>query len=120
MSRLLVHIVSGPQDPTRAALGLLVARTAVQLGHEVDVFFAGDATGMLRPETLEAAQGIGTGSANEHYGSLAASSGVRLFASGMSSRARGVTGQGLPGALEMALPTRLVELMFEADRIVTY
>ena len=120
MSRLLVHIVTGPQDPTRVALGLLIARTARHLGHDVDVFFAGDATSLLRAETLEAAQGIGTGSAKEHYESLATSPGVRLFASGLSSKARGVTGEGLPGTLEMAMPTRLVELIFEADRVVTY
>ncbi len=120
MSRLLVHIVTGPEDPTRVALGLLVARTARHLGHDVDVFFAGGATGVLRPETLEAAQGIGTGSAKEHYESLATTPGVRLFASGQSSKARAVTGAGLPGTLEMALPIRLVELIFEADRVLTY
>ncbi len=120
MSRLLVHIVSGPGDPTRVALGLLIARTARQAGHDVDVFFAGDATALLRPETLAVAHGIGTGSAKEHYESLASSPGVRLFASGLSSKARAITGEGLPGSLEMAVPTRLVELILEADRIVTY
>lgn len=28
MGKLLVHIATGPQNPTRAALGLLIARTA--------------------------------------------------------------------------------------------
>ena len=40
MTRLLVHIATGPENPTRAALGLLVARTALAKGDDVDLFFA--------------------------------------------------------------------------------
>ena len=32
MARFLVHIATGPENPTRAALGLLVARTATAGG----------------------------------------------------------------------------------------
>jgi hypothetical protein len=35
MSRRLVHITTGPENPTRAALGLPVARTALEGGHEL-------------------------------------------------------------------------------------
>lgn len=35
MGKLLVHITHGPEAPTRAALGLLVARAAVEEGHDV-------------------------------------------------------------------------------------
>lgn len=55
MARLLVHFATGPENPTRAALGLLVARTALEAGHEVEVFIAGDGVGILRTETLDAA-----------------------------------------------------------------
>ena len=72
VSRLLVHIATGPENPTRAALGLLVAKTALAAGHDVDLFFAGDGVGILRPETLDAGQGIGTGSLREHIDALVA------------------------------------------------
>lgn len=32
MARLLVHIATGPENPTRAALGFLVAKTALAAG----------------------------------------------------------------------------------------
>ena len=49
MSRLLVHIATGPENPTRAALGLLVAKTALAAGHDVDLFFAGDGVASSGP-----------------------------------------------------------------------
>jgi predicted peroxiredoxin len=120
MSRLLVHIATGPENPTRAALGLLVARTAAEAGHEVDLFIAGDGVGILRPETLELGAGIGTGSMREHVDALVAK-GARFFLSGMSSKARGISADGLGGlSATLAPPSKLVELTFEADRVLTY
>ncbi|MFL2945156.1 MAG: DsrE family protein, partial [Candidatus Poseidoniales archaeon] len=40
--RLLVHVITGVENPTRASLGLLVARSALEDGYDVDVFVAGD------------------------------------------------------------------------------
>lgn len=123
MGRLLVNIASGPENPTRAALGCLVARQALAGGHEVDVFFAGDGVDYLRPETAAAAQGIGTGSVADHVAALVAG-GARLFASGMSSKARAIDaaalGPDLGAAVSFATPDRLVELTFEADRALVY
>lgn len=120
MPRLLVHIATGPENPTRVALGLLIAKTALAAGHDVDVFIAGDGVAVLRPETLDAGHGIGTGSWREHVDGLVAG-GATLYASGMSSKARGLTGDALGGLpVTMAPPDRLVELVFAADRVLTY
>jgi predicted peroxiredoxin len=120
MPRLLVHVATGPENPTRVALGLLVARTARGAGHEVDVFIAGDGVGILRPETIDAGHGIGTGPFREHIDALVAG-GATLYASGLSSKARGLTPDGLGGLpVTMAPPDRLVELIMGADRVVVY
>jgi uncharacterized protein len=120
MSRLLVHVATGPENPTRAALALLVARTALEKGHAVDLFFAGDGVGLLRPPTLDVGAGIGTGSMREHVDALAAG-GARFFASGMSSKARGLTPEAFGGlTVELAPPDVLVQLAFDADRTLTY
>jgi uncharacterized protein len=119
MSRLLVHIATGPENPTRAALGLLVARSALGAGHAVDVFLAGDGVSVLRPETLDAGHGIGTGSMREHVDALVAG-GATLYASGMSSKARGITADAIGLRVTMAPPDRLVELAFSADRVISY
>jgi predicted peroxiredoxin len=120
VGRLLVHIATGPENPTRAALGLLVARTALAEGHAVDVFIAGDGVGLLRPPTADAGVGIGTGSIREHLDALVAG-GARFFASGQSSKARALTSEGVGGlSVEFAPPDVLVRLTFEADRVLTY
>jgi hypothetical protein len=63
-----------------------------------------------------ATQGIGTGSAAEHWQALR-EGGARLYASGMSSKARGVSADE---GVEMAPPDVLVRLIAEADRVVSY
>jgi predicted peroxiredoxin len=116
MARLLVHIATGPENPTRAALGLLVARSALDEGHDVSVFLAGDAVQLAREETGAAAQGIGTGSVSEHLAALK-EAGVTVFLSGMSSKARGVEGGE---GFELAPPQKLVELAMSSDTTLTY
>lgn len=119
MAKLLVHLATGPENPTRAALALLVAKTAAAEGHDVQVFLAGDAVDLVRPETAEATQGIGTGSVSEHWAALA-DAGVPLFASGMSSKARGVDASLRDGGVELVQPQKLVELVAWADTALTY
>jgi uncharacterized protein len=120
VARLLVHIVTGPENPTRAALGMLVARTALQSGHDVDVFFAGDGVGLLRAATLDAGMGIGTGSLREHQNALV-EGGARLYASGMSAKARGIIADDFEGApVAFSTPDTLVELVFAAERVLVY
>jgi hypothetical protein len=86
---------------------------------EVKVF-SGDGVGILRSETLDVGQGIGTGSLREHVDALVAG-GATLVASGMSSKARGLGPDALRDLpVTMAMPDRLVELTFAADRVLVY
>ncbi|HXF97851.1 MAG TPA: DsrE family protein [Gaiellaceae bacterium] len=120
MARLLVHLTSGPEHPTRAALGFLVARAALEEGHAVTMFLAGDAVQLLRDDVLDSLVGLGTGRLRDSYDAVAASE-TRIFASGMSSKARGLGEADLEGKpVELAMPGRLVQLALEADRVLTY
>lgn len=119
MGSLLVHVTHGPEAPTRAALALLVARAAVEEGHEVTLFLAGDSVQLLRGAVLDNLSGLGTGSLRESFDAVAAS-GARIYASGMSSKSRGLAAEDLPKGAEMAMPQRLVQLTFECDRVLTY
>ena len=120
MGKLLVHITSSPEAPTRAALGLLVARAGIDEGHDVSIFLAGDAVQLIRDAVLDSLTGLGTGSLRESFDAVAGGGG-RFYVSGMSSKARGVTEDDLKGKpAELAMPNRLVQLAFEADRNFTY
>ena len=115
---MLVHLATGPEHPTRAALALLLARTAAAEGHEVRIFLAGDAVQLARPETAAAVHGIGTGSLGEHLSALAGA-GVPVFLSGMSSKARGIDAATREG-VELAPPEKLVELAVWAETTLIY
>jgi predicted peroxiredoxin len=120
MGSLLVHVTHGTEAPTRAALACLVAVAAVEEGHQVSMFFAGDSAYLLKDEVIESLNGIGTGALADHFKKLAAA-GVPIFVSGMSSKSRGVTDVDLAGKnASFAMPAKLVELTFSHDRVLTY
>jgi predicted peroxiredoxin len=119
MAKILIHLTSGPEHPTRAALGFLVGRAAAEEGHDVALFLAGDSVQLLREPVLDSLVGLGTGSLRESYDALVGA-GARFYASGMSSVARGVQEGDLAGKAEKAVPGRLVELVLEHDRVLTY
>lgn len=119
MAKFLVHITRGPEDPTTAALGFLVAKTAAEQGHEVSLFLAGDAVLLLTDRGL-GLEGLGTGKLSEHYEALAGA-GARFYLSGMSSKARDIGDAELEGRpAEFAMPTVLVDLASNADTVLTY
>ena len=117
---ILVHVTSGPENPTRAALAFLVARTAVEQGHPVSMFLAGDAVQLLRDATLDSLSGLGTGKFREHFDAIVKGGG-RFYLSGMSSGARGLTAAELQGKpAELAPPATLLKLALETDKMFTY
>jgi uncharacterized protein len=116
MARILVHSATGPENPTRAALALLIARTAVEEGHEVQVFLAGDSVHLANEAKAAETNGLGTGAVAEHLAALKGS-GMTIYLSGMSSKARGIEGGE---GFELAPPQKLVELAVWAERTLTY
>jgi predicted peroxiredoxin len=118
--RILVHLTSGPENPTKAALAFLVARTAIEQGHAVSLFLAGDAVQVLRDAALDNLSGLGTGKLREHF-DIIAKGGGRFYLSGMSSSARGISAAELQGKpAELAPPTILLKLALEHDKMFTY
>ena len=118
--KILVHLTSGPENPTKAALAFLVARTAVEQGHSVSMFLAGDAVQLLRDSTLDNLTGLGTGKLREHF-DVIVKGGGKFYLSGMSSNARGLTAAELQGKpAELAPPTILLKLALETDKMFTY
>ena len=120
MAKILVHVTTGPEDPTRAALALLVAKSALDEGHSVSVFLAGDGAQLIRDAVLDNLTGLGTGKLREHFDAIAGKDG-RFYVSGMSAKARGITEADLANKpAEFAMPTMLVRLALEHDRMFTY
>jgi len=119
MSKFLIHIHSGPDLRNKLTLGLLVAATAIQKGHSVEVFFAADGVHALNSKEGEVI-GEGTGDANLHLKALN-NANVKMFVSGMSAKARGYTDTLLEGFnASFAMPDKLLERSLEADIVLCY
>ena len=80
MPKFLVHIHTGPENPTKAALGFLVAATAAKEG-PVSLFLAGDGVLLLDEVALSGLEGKGTGNLRNHFDAICAAGG-RFFVSG--------------------------------------
>lgn len=119
-TKLLIHITVGPENPTRAALGFLTAKTALDEGYTVTLFLAGDGVQLLRDDVLDNLAGLGTGKLREHY-DVIVKKGGKFYLSGMSSKARGVSLNDLKNKpAELAMPDVLVRLSLESDRMFVY
>jgi len=120
MAKILVHLTHGPEHPTRAALAFLVAKAAIDEGHTVTLFLAGDAVQLMRDGVLDNLSGLGTGRLRESYDAVVAG-GARFYLSGMSSNARGLNAAEIEGKpAQFATPNVLVKLAVENDRMFTY
>jgi uncharacterized protein len=120
MARFLVHVHTGPENPTKAALAFLVAATALAEGHEVDLFLAGDGVRLLSGEVVTSLEGVGTGRLAAHLESIVGAGG-RFYLSGMSAKARGLGDDILAGKpAEFAMPDVLVRLAAGADVTLSY
>ena len=118
--KFLIHVTTGQDNPTKAALSFLVAKTALEEGHQVNFFLAGDAVLLLKDEILNSVTGLGTGKLSDHF-NVIVEKGGKFYLSGNSSKARNLTETDLTGKpASFALPNVLVKLAAEADKVITY
>jgi predicted peroxiredoxin len=109
-----------PGERHKAALGFLVALTAMNEGHDVSLFLAGDGASLITDDTLSTVEGVGTGKLQDHFDALMAGE-AHIYVSGKSAEARNITEQDLEGkSAEFAMPAKLVQLAADADVVLTY
>lgn len=120
MAKILVHVTIGPEEPSRATWAFLVAQSAIDEGHTVSLFLAGNAVHLLRDAVLNKVQGIGLGKLREHYDRIVEGGG-KFYLSEMSCKGLGISESALKGkAAEFAMPNVFVRLALEHDRMFTY
>ena len=118
--RFLIQVTTGQADPTKSALAFLVAKTALEEGHAIDVFLAGDAVLLLKDDVMTSVTGLGTGKLADHYKAIVEKGG-RFHLSGNSSKARGLTEADLAGKpAAFVTPNVLVRLASQADKVLVY
>ena len=120
MAKLLVHIHSHPELKNNVTMGLLVAVTGLNDGHDVELFLAADGVHLLNCKNAGEIVGQGTGDVKVHLDILREND-VRIFVSGMSSKARGYDESLLDGYnAEFAMPDTLIKRSLAADSVLCY
>jgi predicted peroxiredoxin len=120
VAKFLIHVTCGVENPSKAALAFLVAKTAIDEKHEVTMFLAGDGAQLLRPAVVENLSGLGTGPLKAHLDALV-TGGAKFYVSGMSAKSRGFEASELGNVrAEFAMPNVLVRLAAEADKVLCY
>lgn len=120
MPKIMVQIVSGPENATRAALGFLVAQGALDEGHEVTVFLAADGVHWVNRSVTDAIAGLGGGKLSDLIDGLKEGN-ASFYASKLSLGARGI-GEDAAGSLgaQMGTPQLLVQLSLDSDTTLIY
>jgi predicted peroxiredoxin len=118
MGKLFIAIAHDSSMGAQAQRGFLLASGAADMGHQVKVFLAGGAVGLLTETELAAdAFGVPLRSYVENvldrYGEIYLSEGA------MASRSRGLESIGVR-PVTLAHHTKIIELAFECDRALTF
>jgi len=120
MSSILFHILSGPNDTSKAMLGFLLARTAIEEGHKVEIFLSGDGVQLIRDTVIDNLIGLGTGSLKDQM-SVIKKAGVIIYVSSMSCINRGISDKDLEGKqMKKVLPKTLLDLVLTTDKTLIY
>ena len=109
MAKFLINITHGPEHPTRAALGFLVGKAAIDAGTRSRSFSRGCGPAVARP-VLDNLVGLGTGSLRESFDALRA--GCPFLRLGHVEQGTWLRAERDRRA---AMPDKLVELALEAD-----
>ena len=120
MAKLLIQITSGPNDPNKAILGFLIAKTAIESDHDVNLFLLGDAVYLSEESIIETLNSLGTGSLKEHYNDII-NKGFIINLSSMSCDGRGITDDKiLNRPFKKCFPKDFLELSLNADKILSF
>ena len=120
MSSILFHILSGPNDTSKAMVGFLLARTAIEEGHKVQIFLSGDGVQLVRDIVIDNLVGLGTGSLKDQM-KVIKNAGVTIYVSSMSCENRGIRDIDLKGKLmKKVLPKTLLDLVLSTDKTLIY
>ena len=110
MSKILIHIHSGPDLKNKATLGMLVAITAYKNQNDVNIFLAADGVHLLSIKKEGEVVGQGTGDLKSHLDFLKENK-IKLYVSGMSAKARGYDDKLLSEFnAEFSMPDKLLLL----------
>lgn len=122
VAKILIHLTHGTSSPTQADRAFLIAKTAIEEGHQVSMFLAGAAVELMKDENLDQTFGVGVTAVplRESIDKIVEGGG-KIVLSQVSCGARNVSHEDLQDkGVELGMPNALVQMTVENDRVITY
>ena len=119
MSKILVHLTHGPEEPKQAMMAFSAAKNAIDGGHTVTVLLAENFFPLVHQGAANITSDVCQRSLREYYSALVRQ-GARIELSGpplQPTKPKSKTFKPLPG---FAVPEALLRLSVGQDRIFTY
>src|SRR4249920_2810305 len=116
--KILMKSAWGSDDPTKAAFPFSHGLALTEAGHEVQIYLLGEAVVLMRKVVADAVTPVGWPPVGEFLDKLKAK-GVKIYACGACSRARGVTESDLANyGAKFGSPPVFVSLIEWADHVI--
>ena len=120
MAKILMNAIHGPSNPTRATLPFLVAKGAIEAGHEVEIILAHDGSLLMKDALRENLFGVGMPPLKELF-QYAVEHRVPIYVRGGCAKARGISEEDLEGKNAVFIDRRrYAQLIVESDKVVSF
>ena len=113
--KVIVSVTSGTEDPTRATLGILAAKQAMDQGHEVTVWLQGEGAVLANKRVYPTVVGVNMPPLKDAMEALVAA-GVPMWVCKACGEARDVTADNWVATAEYRGMGDYVSAVMEADK----
>ena len=119
MAKLLYIGTHGTDSPTDATFPFLLAKGAIDAGHQPSIILMGEAAPLIKDHIAQQIQGVGITPLKELMEFLVSQE-VPITVRGLCARARGVTDEDLAGKnAKFGTPVDAANAVAEHDKVVT-
>ncbi len=125
MKKYLIIANNGPEDPNRATVPFITAKALVEKGHEVSIWLFNNSVYLVSEGVAENIQAPGLPNLEDLMLFLTMSKKIPIYIGGACAMGRGLVNEEQEALSnfvcgELGLPSKLADLIVEADNVIGF